>query len=98
MDRGTTPSRGAGDLLQPPRQGTEVAGVGRRRVGRLNLGVHLRPVHLDAAGCLDAEPHRVTPDVQDNHADLVPDHDALTGSAGQDWFLFTDGQEKAFFL
>ena len=56
---------------------------GGGRVGRLDLGVHLGPMHLDAARRLDAEADGVPTNVQDDDAHVISDHNALPGTACQ---------------
>jgi hypothetical protein len=51
-----------------------------RGVGGLHLGVDLGAVHLDDAGRFDPQPYGVAADVEDDHPDLVADHNALAGA------------------
>jgi hypothetical protein len=41
-------------------------------------------MHLDAARSLDPETNSVAPDIQDDDANVVTDHDAFPGAACQD--------------
>src|SRR5690242_6528238 len=61
----------------------DVAGRGGLAVGLLQFAVHLFAVHLDAAGCLDAQPHHVAAHVEHGDDDVVTDHHAFTGTSGQ---------------
>jgi hypothetical protein len=72
------PAQPRGDIVQV------LAGGGGRGIGRLHLGVHLRSMHLDAARRFDTEAHGVPPDIEDDDADVVTDHDAFPGAASQD--------------
>jgi hypothetical protein len=41
-------------------------------------------MHLNASWSLDTKTHRVTPDIQDDDANVITDHDAFPGAACQD--------------
>lgn len=40
-------------------------------------------MYIDAARCADPEADLITPDLEDGDDDVVADHDALVGMAGQ---------------
>src|SRR6266508_1676494 len=57
----------------------------RGRPGRPgDLEEDLLAVDLDGPGRADAEPHLVPADLEHGDDDVVPDHDALVGAAGED--------------
>jgi hypothetical protein len=75
--RARDPAKPLGDVFKVR---TRNGGSGVRR---LYLRVHLGSVHLNAPGRLDSEAHGVTANVQNDDAHVVPDHDALPGTACQ---------------
>jgi hypothetical protein len=77
-DRACQPAQSLGDVLEI------VIGRGSGGVRRLDLGIHLGAVHLDAAWGLDSEAHGVPADVKNDHADVIPDDDAFPGATCQD--------------
>jgi hypothetical protein len=74
---------GTSDAAQAFGHVTQVFGRCGGRVGGLDLGVDLGPVHLDAPWRFNAETNGVTAHVEDHDANVIPDHDALPRPAGQ---------------
>jgi len=72
------PAQPLGDVVQV------LTGGGGSRIGRLHFGIHLSAMYLDTAWSFDTETYRVAPDIQDDDADVVTDHDAFPGAACQD--------------